>query len=244
MSVSPELLFITGNTLSHDLSFMAWVILYHLHNQLNVENFFCRQPLLTVTICDWKSSFSISWIMIYDGMFLSHLSYHLRLETFLSCRLIYAQWLGSLYVTTFLSCALPSGPRFPFSIASLLIYDVKPLSPSPESSCSKYWETALWPHQCSSILPLSRARRFATPRTAARQASPSISTSWGLRKLASIEAAMPSNHRILCRSLRIPFTSGILFLYLDYHVWWKYFFLWPWLLFVTGCCLFLSFSFR
>ena len=37
-----------------------------------------------------------------------------------------------------------------------------------------------------------------TPWTAARQASLSITKSWGLHKLMSIESVMPSNHLILC----------------------------------------------
>ena len=37
-----------------------------------------------------------------------------------------------------------------------------------------------------------------TPWTAARQASLSISNSWSLLKLTSIELVMPSNHLILC----------------------------------------------
>ena len=39
----------------------------------------------------------------------------------------------------------------------------------------------------------------ATPRTAARQASLSITSSRSLLKLMSIESVMPSNHLILCR---------------------------------------------
>ena len=42
---------------------------------------------------------------------------------------------------------------------------------------------------------------FETPWTAARQASPSFTTSWSLLKLMSIESVMPSNHLILCRPL-------------------------------------------
>ena len=42
---------------------------------------------------------------------------------------------------------------------------------------------------------------FATPWTAARQASLSITNSWSLLKLMSIESVMPSNHLILCRPL-------------------------------------------
>ena len=40
-----------------------------------------------------------------------------------------------------------------------------------------------------------------TPQTAARQASLSITNSWSLLKLMSIELVMPSNDLILCRSL-------------------------------------------
>ena len=39
---------------------------------------------------------------------------------------------------------------------------------------------------------------FATPWTAAHQASLSITNSWSLLKLTSIELMMPSNHLILC----------------------------------------------
>ena len=53
----------------------------------------------------------------------------------------------------------------------------------------------------SSVQLLSHVRLFATPWTAARQASLSITNSWGLLKLVSIELVMPSNHVILCRSL-------------------------------------------
>ena len=41
----------------------------------------------------------------------------------------------------------------------------------------------------------------ATPWTAARQPSQSITSSWNLLKLMSIKSVMPSNHLILCRSL-------------------------------------------
>ena len=45
---------------------------------------------------------------------------------------------------------------------------------------------------------LSRVRLFATPWTAARQASLSITNSRSLLKLMSIESVMPSNHLVLC----------------------------------------------
>ena len=53
----------------------------------------------------------------------------------------------------------------------------------------------------SSVQSLSRVRLFATPWTAAGQASLSITNSRGLLKLMSIESVMPSNHLILCCSL-------------------------------------------
>ena len=50
----------------------------------------------------------------------------------------------------------------------------------------------------SSVQSLSHVWLFATPWTTARQASLSITNSWSLLKLMSIELMMPSNHLILC----------------------------------------------
>ena len=58
--------------------------------------------------------------------------------------------------------------------------------------------------QLSSVQPLDHVRLFATPRTAARQASLSITNSWSLLKPMSIESVMPSNHLILCHPLLLP----------------------------------------
>ena len=58
--------------------------------------------------------------------------------------------------------------------------------------------------QFSSVQSLSRVRLFATPWTAARQASLSITNSRSLLKLMSIELVMPSNHLILWRPLLLP----------------------------------------
>ena len=55
--------------------------------------------------------------------------------------------------------------------------------------------------QFSSVQSLSRVQLFATPVTAARQASLSITNSRSLLKLMSIESVMPSSHLILCRPL-------------------------------------------
>ena len=48
------------------------------------------------------------------------------------------------------------------------------------------------------LLLLSRVQLFVTPWTAARQASLSITNSWSLLKVMSIELVMPSSHLILC----------------------------------------------
>ena len=55
--------------------------------------------------------------------------------------------------------------------------------------------------QFSSVQSLSRVYLFATPWTAARQASLSITNSRSLPKLKSIDSVMPSNHLILYRPL-------------------------------------------
>ena len=55
-----------------------------------------------------------------------------------------------------------------------------------------------------SVQSLSYVRLFATPWTAALQASLSITNSHSLLKLMSIESVMPSNHLILCRPLLLP----------------------------------------
>ena len=52
-----------------------------------------------------------------------------------------------------------------------------------------------------SVQSLSRVQIFATPRTAALQASLSITNSWSLLKLMSIESVMPPNHLYCCHSL-------------------------------------------
>ena len=57
----------------------------------------------------------------------------------------------------------------------------------------------------SSVQSLSYVQLFATPWTAARQASLSITNSWSLLKLMSIESVMKSKHLILCWPLLLHF---------------------------------------
>ena len=56
----------------------------------------------------------------------------------------------------------------------------------------------------SSVQSLGHVQLFATPWSAARQASLFITSSWSLLKLMSIELVMPSNHLILCHFLLLP----------------------------------------
>ena len=56
----------------------------------------------------------------------------------------------------------------------------------------------------SSVQSLSHVQLFATPWTAARQASLSITNSRSLPKPMSIESVMPSSNLILCRPLLLP----------------------------------------
>ena len=66
-------------------------------------------------------------------------------------------------------------------------------------SCNR-WDKKLNASLCkfSSVQLLRCVRLFATPWTAALQASLSIINSQSLLKLMSIELVMPSNHLILC----------------------------------------------
>ena len=58
----------------------------------------------------------------------------------------------------------------------------------------------------SSVQSLSHVRLFGTPWTGACQASLSITHSWGLPEVMSIESVTPSNHLILCHLLLRPST--------------------------------------
>ena len=60
-----------------------------------------------------------------------------------------------------------------------------------------FWALSL----CCSVQSLSYVWLFATPWTAARQASLSITNSQSLLKLMSIESVMPSHHLFLCHPL-------------------------------------------
>ena len=58
----------------------------------------------------------------------------------------------------------------------------------------------------SSVQSLICVRLFAIPWTAARLAYLSITNTWSLLQLMSIESVMPSHHHILCRPLLLLFS--------------------------------------
>ena len=93
---------------------------------------------------------------------------------------------GFWYTSSSLPPSLP--PSLLYSIPSSLIFNSKIIIDS----------------QFSSVQSLSRVHLFVTAWTAALQASLSITSSWSLLKLMSIESVMPSNHLILCRPLLCP----------------------------------------
>ena len=69
------------------------------------------------------------------------------------------------------------------------------------------WKFYLKPRlafEISSVQSLSHFRLFATPWTAAHQASLSITNYRSLLKLMPIVSLMPSNHLILCHPLLLP----------------------------------------
>ena len=106
-----------------------------------------------------------------------------------------------MYVCVYIYIYCPS--RFCKDFPSLLYIYIHLLAKS--LCCSPETITILLiGYQFSSVQSRSHVRLFATPWTAARQASLSINNSRSLLKLISIELEMPSNHLILCHPLLLP----------------------------------------
>ena len=63
---------------------------------------------------------------------------------------------------------------------------------------SKWWPIGLGAQSFVVVQLLSHVWLFATPWTAACQASLSFTISWNMLKLMSFESVMPSNHLIFC----------------------------------------------
>ena len=92
-----------------------------------------------------------------------------------------------------LHCPVHCQSALPFSRRTKQLLHKGPRRRTCSSSVS-------WVH-FSSVQSLSCVQLFVTPCTAALQASLSITNSWSLLRLVSIELVMPSNHLILCHPL-------------------------------------------
>ena len=107
-----------------------------------------------------------------------------------------------LYVSQFVMCT-PVVITALFTIARTW---KQPRCPLADEWIIKLWYiyTMKFSVQFSSVQSLSHVRLYGTPRTAALQASLSITNPWSLLKLMSIELVMPSNQLMLCRPLLLP----------------------------------------
>ena len=90
--------------------------------------------------------------------------------------------------------------KFWWNKIGFLYYSVKKTKCNQVASLLKtcFSDCPLYSIQFRSVQSLSHVRLFATPWTAARQASLSITNSWNPPKPMSIESVMPSSHLILC----------------------------------------------
>ena len=101
----------------------------------------------------------------------------------------------------------PNGPSVPARLTSLPSFPPALSLPHPHSThthlCTlRLTESVLGPsYKQVQVQSLSYVQLFATPWTAACQASLSITNSRSLLQLMSIESVMPSSHHILCRLL-------------------------------------------
>ena len=86
-------------------------------------------------------------------------------------------------------------------LTSSLCYKLSLLLTNTGLSKRFVWETLNESFQFCSVQLLSHVWLFMIPWTAACQASLSITNSWSLLKLMSIESVMPSSHLILCSPL-------------------------------------------
>ena len=92
-------------------------------------------------------------------------------------------------------------PPAAWSVEKLSSMKPVPGDKKVRSCCFKLFCMAL--EKCFSQ-SLSCVWLFATPWTTAHQASLSITNSWSLLILMSIESVMPSSHLILCNPLLLP----------------------------------------
>ena len=104
-----------------------------------------------------------------------------------------------------LTMCLPSQGDLPDSGNPCLLYLLDwQLGSLPLAPLEKPQHEVYTPFQFISVQLLSHVQLFVTPWTAACQASMSITNSWILLKLMSIEPVMSSKHLILCCPLLLP----------------------------------------
>ena len=89
---------------------------------------------------------------------------------------------------------------FAFHVYSHSIYNSQDMQTTQVSIRGRMDKDVMYTHT-NSVQSLSRVWLSATPWTTGRQASLSITNTWSLPKLMSIESVMPSSHFILCRPL-------------------------------------------
>ena len=82
-----------------------------------------------------------------------------------------------------------------------VLVDMSQLPDYPLKKVSDSWHRKTSGRQFVVVQSLSHVRLFATPWTSARQASLSLTISWSLFKLMSIESVILSNDLIICRPL-------------------------------------------
>ena len=138
-----------------------------------------------------------------QGTLKSLLQHHSSKASILRCSAFFTVQLSHPYMTTGKTIAL-TRRTFVDKVMSLCLNTLSRLIITflPRSKCLLIsWLQSPSAVIFSSVQSLSHVQLFATPWTAACQASLSITNSWSLLKLISIDSVMPSNHLILCHPL-------------------------------------------
>ena len=148
-------------------------------------------------------SFRMDWLdlLAVQGTLKSLLQHHSSKASILRHSAFFAVQLSHPYMTTGKTIAL-TRQTFVGKVMSLLLNMLSRLVitflPRSKSLLISWHRLVLSGYLFSSIQSLSCVRLFATPWTAACQASLFITNSWSLLKFMSIESVIPSNHLILC----------------------------------------------
>ena len=153
----------------------------------DVQRYF---PLVMVSLNRWTLFFSSSSQQdceLFIGILAALHSTRLKDKNWRNLSSAFSSWVSAPLICCF--CSFCSVVHSKWSFLSRCYH------------CYGCRELILGELQFSSVQLLSCVRLFATPWTAARQASLSITNSRSPPKPMSIESAMPYNHLILCRPL-------------------------------------------